>query len=198
MKPSGIQTDGAMLVHMGGVAVCVLLLIAAWFFGLAPLLSDNHASATGVQRADATELEATQATQSLHELSNRLEDLQAELDDQPIGLQSASRINPLLAELAQWSEEQRLSITRTNARRPVQLTYYDYVPIELAGEGGFGALIGLLDRLKKDRADLGVVAFQIARMQGGNEVAFQLDLAWYVLNDEGIRAIESTATAPTP
>ncbi|MGB0768762.1 MAG: type 4a pilus biogenesis protein PilO, partial [Phycisphaeraceae bacterium] len=194
-----IFEGGATPIHFGGGALCALLLSAGWVLGLGPLLSESQQATTVQQRADAAETEASERQEELDRLQQSLAAIRQQLEDQPISLSSASRINPLLATIASWSEEYRLSITRTRAGRPKALTYYDYVPIELAGEGRYGDLLAFFGRLHRDRGDLGLVAFEVRRMSTSGEVAFDLDLAWYVVRvDEGLPGEGATAGVPTP
>ena len=115
-------------------------------------------------------------------------------------LPDLAQINPLLAQLADWSELHNLSITRTNAGRPEALAYYDYVPVQISGEGSFGALLAFFDRLNSDRGDLGLVSFKVNRMAAGSGVSFDLELAWYVLSDDVQEQAspQPTALVPTP
>ncbi|MFK7789189.1 MAG: type 4a pilus biogenesis protein PilO [Phycisphaeraceae bacterium] len=187
-----------MPIHLVASVICVALLLVGWMFGYAPLMSQNHEATTLVEQADQAELEASRAKQTLDRVAEKMASVQAELDAQPVDLQSASQINPLLAQLAKWSELQGLSLTRTNAGRPVALAYYDYVPIQVAGEGEYADLLHFLKRVNSDRGDLGVVSFQVVRMPSSNGVTFELELAWYVHGDEIEDAVEATATVPTP
>lgn len=197
MKLQGRHNDGVMPIHLGASVVCCLLLIAGFAFGYAPLMSQNQKSTTVIEQADQAEVDATRVKQELDSISEKLVSVQSELDEQPVGLQSASQINPLLSQLANWSEVHGLSITRTNAGRPEALAYYDYVPLQIAGEGGFTALLGFFDQINDERGDLGLTSFQLTRLSTGKGVSFELELAWYVLGEETPQPFEATATAPT-
>ena len=199
MKSQGLTSDGVMPIHLGGAVVCCLLLAVGWAFGYAPMMTQNHEALTLVEQADQAEIDEKQVKQELDQLANELDAVQASLDEQPVNLQSASKINPLLSQLAQWSELHQLSITRTSAGRPVALVYYDYMPIKIAGEGGFAELLAFFKRMNVDRGDLGLVSFNVNRMAGGSGVTFELDLAWYVLSDDAQgQADQATASVPTP
>ncbi len=197
MKPQGLQSDGVMPIHLGAAVVCILLLMMGWVFGYAPLMSQNQQATTLVEQADQAEIDAARVKQELDRLTEKLTTIQNQLDEQPVDLQSASQINPLLSQLAKWSELDGLSITRTNAGRPEALAYYDYVPLQIEGEGGFAALLGFFNRINSDRGDLGLVSFQLTRMPDGKGVSFELELAWYVLDGEAQEPVEATATVPT-
>lgn len=199
MNSQGLTSDGVMPIHLGGVVVCGLLLAAGWGLGYAPLMTQSQEALTLVEQAEQVEQDEKKVKQELDQLVGELAAVQASLDEQPVSLQSASKINPLLAQLAQWSELHELSVTRTNAGRPEALAYYDYVPITIAGEGGFAELLGFFKRMNRDRGDLGLVSFNVSRMASGNGVTFGLDLAWYVLSDEAQdQAGQATASVPTP
>lgn len=194
MSVDSITNRGATPVHIGGAAVCVVLLVCGWFLGLGPLLTENHQATSALEQAIEAESIASQSKGELDRLTAELEGIRAELSDQPVNLQPATEINPLLAELAVWGDEHELSITRTRAGRAQALAYYDYVPIKLAGEGGFGHVLGFLRHIHQGRGDLGVVAFSARRLNSGAGIAFDIDLAWYVLSDDA-NTPEEQATA---
>jgi len=198
MKLERMTESGAMPIHIGGGVVCALLLLSGWLLGLGPLLTDTHQASTIVQHADQTERDADQGKAEMDRLTAELQRVQSGLDNQPVSLEPASQINPLLAQLADWAEEHRLAITRTNSGRPIELSYYDYVPITVTGEGGYADLLGFFRRLYDDRGDVGIVSFRARRLATGSGVSFELELAWYVVSDadqqpEGVL----TASVPT-
>ena len=197
MKPQGRYNDGVMPIHLGSLLVCILLLLIGFVFGYAPLMSQNQQSTTVSEQADQAERDAARIKQELDSTTEKLVSVQSELDKQPVGLQFASQINPLLSQLAKWSEMHGLSITRTHAGRPKTLAYYDYVPVQIAGEGGFTALLGFFDQINGNRSDLGLTSFQLTRLPAGKGVSFEIELAWYVLGEETPQPFEATATAPT-
>ena len=202
MKLKHLYDQGVMPIHLGASLLCAGLLAVGWLFGLGPLMSENHQATTVQQQATQAEDKAKAVKAQLDQMAKELAGLQEKLDEQPIDLQSAKAINPLLAELAGWSEQHNLSITRTNAGRREALAYYDYVPIDLAGEGGYGDLLGFFTRLHKQRGDLGLIRFSVSRMPSGSSVRFEMGLAWYVLSDDAPGALEederATASVPTP
>ncbi len=195
MKRTTKRTQGLLPIHLGGAAVCVVLLALGWLLGLGPLLSDTQAASSTIEEARQAQ-QATQAGKAeLDALTQRLEATQAELDQRPVSLQSADTINPLLAELAGWADEHQLELTRTNAGQPIALAYYDYVPIMLAGEGAYGELLGFFHKLHAGRGDLGVVSFNVARRAATAGVAYEIELAWYVKSrNPGVP--EATASVP--
>jgi len=201
MKSSTRFDDSVMPIHLGAAAVCVVLLVVGYAFGYAPLMTQNKQETSLLQQAEQAESEARQIKTKLDHLDNQIAQVQVALDEQPVNLKPASQINPLLAQLAAWSELHRLSITRTNAVRPVSLAYYDYVPVKVSGEGSFGELLGFFKRMNTQRGDLGLVSFNVSRMPTGKGVSFELDLAWYVLDgasQEQQAPTQPTASVPTP
>lgn len=183
MKLSHLYDQGVIPIHAGASLLCVGVLAVGWAFGISPLMSESHQATTVLDQAEQAEFEAKQAKGDVDQLVAELASVQAELDEQPVNLQSASQINPLLAQLANWSEQHRLSITRTSAGRREALVYYDYVPIDVAGEGGYADLLGFFRKLHIERGDLGLISFSVTRMPTGG-VSFEMGLAWYVLSDE--------------
>ncbi|MFN3166841.1 MAG: type 4a pilus biogenesis protein PilO [Phycisphaeraceae bacterium] len=195
MKASTITDRGTLPLHVGGAVTCATLLACGWFFGLGPLLTDTQQTAAVNQEYQHAQQAARESKDRLNKLEARLEDVRARLSQQPVHLESSASINPLLAELARWADEHGLSMTRTQAGRPVSLAYYDYVPISLAGEGAYPDLLGFMRQANHARGDLGVISFNAARMGAQGGVAFQLELAWYVVSDE---AQGAPATAAVP
>ena len=200
MKSQHGFDDAVTPIHLGAVVLCGVLLGVGYLFGFAPLMSQNQQETSLIEKAEYAESQATQIKQQVDQLDAELSDVQLALDEQPIDLKPASQINPLLAQLAEWAELHKLSITRTNAGRPKSLAYYDYVPVSINGEGSFGEMLAFFKRMSTDRGDLGLVSFNVKRMPAGTGVSFELDLAWYVLNGESIQPVPSqpTASVPTP
>lgn len=201
MPQETLYERGPMPIHMAGSLLCVAFLSAGWFFGLDPMLAHSQQSLSVAGQADQAEQDAKLAKSSLDRLSAELERVRGELDGRPVSLQRATAINPLLAELATWSERHDLLITRTQAGRPASLAYYDYVPIGLAGEGGYQDLLAFFSQLHSGRGDLGIVAFSTQRMPGTSRVRFDLELAWYVSSEQGQPSevdgpVPSTASVP--
>ena len=189
MKLDARQPNATAPLHLGGAVVCMALLAGGWLFGIEPMLAQTNAQSNVVQQADKAQKDAGKAKAGLDRVRAKLDKVKAELERQPISLESAEQINPLLGQLAKWSEQHALSITQTSAGRPIALMYYDYVPISLAGQGGYGDLLAMLHQLREGRRDLGVVSFSAKRMTTtqGAKVGFTIDLAWYVVaqDDDG-------------
>jgi Tfp pilus assembly protein PilO len=198
MKLSDLYDYGVMPIHLGAATLCAVMLIAGWAFGLGPLMTESHQATSIVEEAEQAEAQAKQAKHQLDGLFDELQRVEQELDERPLSLHSAKQINPLLAELAKWSELHDLSITRTNADRREALTYYDYVPIQISGEGGYGNFLSLLQRLHEQRGDLGVITFGVRSNPAGGGVAFELELAWYVLSDDMQAGPVTGPTAEVP
>lgn len=186
MKLDQFDPKGTLPIHLGGGAACVAVLLCGWLFGLNPLMSQNTQGAAAIDQAQQAEQQATAAKAEIDRVTRRLEQVRSELEHQPMSLSSSSQINPLLAQLAAWADEHRLTITRTRAGRPEALRYYDYVPIQLAGEGRYADLLSFFQSLHTARGDLGLTAFTVRRIQkqSGASVGFELDLAWYVVAEQ--------------
>jgi Tfp pilus assembly protein PilO len=201
MTHRSLQSYGIAPIHLGASLLCFTLLGAGWWLGLRPLMSESHEATAVVAAAQAAEREAEAATREFQRLADALADAEAKLEAQPIDLQDAGQINPLLADLAARSERHALEITRTNAGRAIALTHYDYVPIKLAGEGRYADFLALLTGLYEQRADLGVVDFSLARQPTGG-IAFEIQMAWYVRSDrlleEQAPDAQPTAAVPVP
>lgn len=201
MQLKHLYEQGVMPIHAGASALCLGVLAFGWVFGLGPLMSDSHQATSVLEQAEQAEFEAKQVKDKLDTLTAELALVQEKLDEQPVSLQPVSQINPLLADLAKWSEQHRLSITRTNASRRVALTYYDYVPVEIAGEGSYSDLMRFFEKLYKERGDLGIIRFSVNRQSAVGGVSFEMDLAWYVLSDDAEESLDppgrATASVPT-
>lgn len=193
MKQNNLYDHGVMPIHIGASVLCGALLLGGWAFGLGPLLDETQQASSVTEQAEQAEAEAKRVKGELNRLIQELDEVQLQLDQQPVSLLSASEINPLLADLARWSELDNLSVTRTNAGRPEALAYYDYVPIEIAGEGRYAELLSFLNRLHGERGDLGVITFDINRKPAGQGVTFEIGLAWYVLSDDMEEGLEPGA-----
>lgn len=196
MKLGAIKDNKTMPVTLVGVAVCAVLLLMGWLIGLGPLMSESQQATKVVAEADAAEAEAKISKAELDRLQKDLKAIKKRLKEQPVGLKPARQINPLLMEIAAFAKTKKLSITGTRAGQPVALAFYDYVPIELSGEGTYADLLGFIRHVHEQRGDLGVVAFSANRTKGGAALAFDIKLAWYVLSDNTGAKHGATAAAP--
>lgn len=201
MNLRNIYDYGTTPIHVTSASLCAVLLGMGWVLGFGPLMSQSTQSMSVIEQAEEAEFEAKKVKGELHRLSQQLESVEQQLDEQPVSLLSATQINPMLVDLAGWSEAYRLTVTRTEAGRRQALLYYDYVPIEVAGEGSFSDLMGFLKHMHTNRGDIGVTGFVIKRQASGLGVSFEIDLAWYVLSDDVEVAPENgpqpTASVPT-
>lgn len=193
-----LQNQGVLPIHLGGAALCLIIVAAGWWIGLGPLMSDSEQAFSFVQEATLAEEQAAQSQSELVKLEHSLAQIKAELFKQPVSLEPASQINALLGELADWAEGHELNITRTNAGRPVALAYYDYVPISLAGEGAYVDMLQLLSQMHEQRGDIGLITFNASRLPSQAGVKFELQLAWYVISDDAAAQQPVTASVPTP
>lgn len=184
MKLNKLNDNGQMPIHLGGAVLCVALLGVAWSMGLGPLLTQSNESSAMTHQHEQVQGESRASSESLKQLQARLDAVRQQLDRQPVNLEPSSEINRLMAELAGWSDANRLVVTRTQAGRPVALPYYDYVPISLSGEGGYLDLLQFFRRIYEGRGDLGVVSFSATSMGESGGVLFQIELAWYVVSDD--------------
>lgn len=198
MRFDQLIEKGAAPIHAGGLLACMLLMGAGWLLGLGPLMDESQQATTVQEQAMQAEQEAKLSKSQLDQLTAKLDEVREQLDQQPVSLEQSTRINPLLAQLAQWADDHRLSITSTKAGRSLTLAYYDYVPITVAGEGGFGDLLAFIKTLHQGRGDIGVIAFNARRLTQNAAIGFELELAWYVLGEEAEADPEqATAAAPT-
>lgn len=183
MKMQGLNYGGAKQIHIGGGVLCAILLAMSWLLGLGPMLTETHQATSVVEDADGAEALAKQDKAKLDQLTIDLQQIRVSLEQDPITLESASQINPLLNELAEWAKANDLSITRTRAEQRVEMAYYDYLPITLSGEGGYNDLLNFFKKLHSDRGDLGVLSFNAKRLSNGSTLGFEIQLSWYVLSD---------------
>lgn len=201
MKLDALSTNTLTPIHAGGAVLCTALLAAGWLFGLSPLMAQTSEDTTVVEQAERAQQDAERTKVGLDRLRARLDEVKADLQRQPVSLSSADQINPLLAQLAEWSETHELSITQTRAGTPIALMYYDYVPISLEGEGQYSDFLALLRELRTSRKDLGVVSFDAKRVitPAGPGIGFSVELAWYVIadDDNGINEQEQADTPAT-
>lgn len=190
-----LSKQGVLPLHIAGAVVCSVLLIMGWFVGVSPILAESNQGETIVRQAMKAEREAQQAKHELDKLTKSLDKVREQLEHQPVSLATATEINPLLAQLASWADEHHLAITQTQAKRPQSMRHYDYIPIQISGEGGYANLLAFFNQLHKDRGDLGILGFSIRRIQtkDGPGVGFDLQLAWYVVGEQ---QQEESATGP--
>jgi|GEM_PF-2197477 len=188
-----IEKHGVLPIHIGGLLLCASVLVCGWFLGLGPMLRESYQTSTLAAEADDAERELQVSREALDRKSDELDATIKELDLQPVNLESSVQINSLLSDLASWSDDNQLIVTRTHADRPVAMAYYDYVPIRIAGEGTYANILKFLAEIQHGRGDLQLVTFSVSRMTREAMLSFEFDLAWYVLND----TTQSSSQPPT-
>lgn len=185
------------MIHGTGAGLCLVLLAAAWVFGVAQILSESDTK-TSLIEDDARALRDAEAAEAgLDRAKQHLEAIRSDLNQTSIRLQPRTELNPLLGQLADWAETHRLIMSRTQAESSVSLAYYDYVPIRLAGEGAYVDFLSLMDLVVDERSDLSVQRFDVRRQSGSTsaQISFEIDLAWYVLKPTDLPA-SSTGDSP--
>ena len=168
-------------VNALGICVCVVLTMLFNIAGVLPVLREHAHNVKQHVELESQKTKAAKLAAGANGLASRLRKVGQALDEAPVQLQTTRQLNQRLALLAALAAECGLSIDQTHSDRPYGSTWYQTVPIRLAGEGTYPTCALFLSRLRQTFPDTGVSAFELSGQPDSNSAAsqFTFDLVWY-------------------
>jgi Tfp pilus assembly protein PilO len=165
------------------LGVCVAVTAAFALFGFAPLISGHHDFLAQRESLVAQEQQAAQLETSLANLRERVEADQRALAGHTLALKSVANVNSQLAEISSLATECGLRVEDIRPDSAVSGTYYDTVPVAVAGRGTYRDCTAFLNRLRRTLPDTGVATVELVANTGERtgQGKFRLDLQWYAL-----------------
>ena len=174
-----IQLTAARKAHLIGALACLAVAGLGYRFGVYPLQSEDKTPAQWQAEIDQAQAKAQRQAQAVQRFEEELTGSDRRLHERPMQLLQATQVNHRLAALSDLAGAHGLVLDASQPGGETRLAYYAYVPIQLAGQGGFTQVIGFLGALHTDFPDLSVRAFEMKRgaVDGGR---FSLTLNWFV------------------
>lgn len=181
MNPTTPSRFRCWHVNALGVCTCLVLTLVFHIAGMLPVLREYAQNVKQNVELEGSKTQAAKLAAAADKLARRLRKVGQALDDAPVQLQTTRQLNQRLAHLASLAAECGLAIDQTHSDRPYSSTWYQTVPIRLAGEGTYPTCALFLSRLRQAFPDTGVSAFELSGQPTNNSAAsqFTFDLVWY-------------------
>ena len=182
MKPSPSTKSSCLWIDAAGVAVCLALCLSTYFAGIHPILGRHDACAAKRTELAARRDELHRLSAILQGLRDRRTSVSEELAQSSLRLQSASRTNHRLAEIAELATKCGLKVDAVQPGEATAGNLYDIVPISLTGTGQYPTCVQFLHKLQKVFPDTGVISLNLVGGDPGGRrsaASFECRLKWH-------------------
>ena len=186
-------------VHAVGSGAALALAAAVYVLGIGPWLA--RAGELEKERAALTAAleQAERQRASLAASANAIAGARRKLESSRVQLRPLATLNQQIARLTELAAACGLRIGQVTPGQAAVGTRAAAVPITLGGVGGYGQLVGLLERLRDEHPDVIVNGYRLAAVpaagteNGPREAQFTLDLSWFSAPDA-----QASAAVPRP
>lgn len=176
------------VVHGVGAGVCLLLSLLLYVVSISPMLA--HHKAQQVMRAELeTERDkAQQIDQVAQRMQAELVSTERAVADYALELQPVTALNRRVSQLTALATQIGLQINEIRPKQPKAGTFYQTVPIRVAGEGSYLASSAFIHALHATLPDMAVASLRldgrVAMGQQGTVSTFEFELIWYAEPDQ--------------
>lgn len=169
------------IVDATGVGICVLASVAAYVFGIDPMLEQKASVASQRQELRVQRKICAEVQASAKALESQLVAAQEELAEAQIRLQPSSRTNARVAALAALLGNHGLEIDDVHIGQKLASTRCTVVPIGITGRGEYGRSVALLNELIRTFADTSVAKLELVGNPATTDqtAKLRLELLWY-------------------
>jgi hypothetical protein len=175
-----------LYVDLIAVGVLVALALAAYLFGVRPVIQRHHG--LDIREVELNTLRSKEKGLSTRvvRVASEIKKMKHELANNAIQLKSASQINSQLARLGALTGKCGLKLDQLRPDKYLSGSRYQTVPIYLVGSGNFPACVKLLGELKRGFSDTSVASFEINGdpTKPDEPTRLRVDLLWYALADD--------------
>jgi len=168
-------------IDAAGLGACLVVSIAAYLFGVVPLMRQSAAAHDLAQQLEHQKQTASDTLKSHHTLKQRLEHAQEALNEAPFRLRPISHLNQYLAQITNLATKSGLTLHEIQPGQPASLRYYRAIPIRLSGTGTYRVCALFLHQLNKKFPDTRVSSMKLlaASHPTNPEAQITVDLAWH-------------------
>ncbi|MFC1635702.1 hypothetical protein ACFL5Z_12750 [Planctomycetota bacterium] len=166
-----------------GAAICLVTSGAVYFAVLNPISKQRSFLAGQRDELAARRDESSRLSTSMLGLNNQLAEVQGELGNNAIRLESSDRINQRLAALTALFTDCSLAVDDIQAGKISAGPMWDLVPFNISGRGKYTQCIAFLHKLRRTFADMSVARFRLegnpAKFDESGRFRFQL--IWHTM-----------------
>jgi Tfp pilus assembly protein PilO len=170
-------------IDAAGIGLTVVLTLALLFGALTPV----NARVKQLSAARQTAARESQRHAGLitagRMLQNEIEKDRQEIAAAPMKISSEGALNQRLADLAQLSNECRLTVDNLKPDEAIPTVHFLIVPVQMSGRGSYQSCAMFIHALHQQLPDVDVRSFKLAGIP--NDPAsmgrFEFQLGWYAL-----------------
>lgn len=174
-RPSLWRIDAA------GVAVCLLLTVVVYAMAVQPVLDQKTEVLAQRQKLEQQRQRANELTGTLAKIRRQLVKIERAAAESEVRLKPVGNLNEQLAALTDLADDAGLRVDGVQPGEPTHGRRYETVPIELTGNGSYGACAAFLHRLHRSLPDMGVAGFELSATPRSPEdpAEFRFELTWF-------------------
>jgi len=169
------------VVDAMGVGICLVASIAAYVFGIAPMLEQKASLASQRQELRAQRQRCAEAEGAAKHLESQLAAAQEQLAEGRIRLKPSSGTNQRVAALTALLDDHDLEIDDVQIGEVLASTRCTVVPISIAGRGDYKKSVTLLNEFIRTFADTSLAKLELVGnpAASGQAAKLRLEMLWY-------------------
>jgi Tfp pilus assembly protein PilO len=177
----GALKQQQLLADAAGVVVCVALLAAGYYFGIASVLRQKGIASAQHRQLAAVREKASVAKGSVRQLKERIAALKSSAPRDVLKPAYAVRANARLQEITSLAAARGLTLKGVEPGQARNDARYRATPLRLTGTGSYRGCVQFLHDMRQNLEDTTVVDFRLSGIPeaAGSPVTFDLDLCWY-------------------
>lgn len=164
-----------------GIAVCGLILLAAWFAAIAPLMREGSAVRARHRQLASQRQRAAAAAANVRHLKQQLAQVHALQPQDVLQPAQMGRTTSRLKQITSMAAARGLEIKGVEPGASRQEADYQAMPLRLTGTGNYRGCVAFLHDLRTTLHDTTVTGLRLsgAPEAPGAAVSFDFDLCWY-------------------
>ena len=176
------------VVHGTGAGVCVLLSLLLYVMAISPMMAHHQAQKVMQAELEAERDKARQIAQVTQRMQAELVSTERAVADYALKLEPVTALNRRVSQLTALATQIGLQINEIRPRQAQPGTFYQTVPIRVAGEGSYLASIAFIHALHATLPDISVASLKLyGRVVPGQQETvstFEFELIWYAEPDQ--------------
>ncbi|MFB3890805.1 MAG: hypothetical protein ACE15C_02150 [Phycisphaerae bacterium] len=169
-------------IDMAGMAAIAAGALLVYWFGVRPVVLAKDLASAQRSQLDAQRRGLAHTASRADAAAKRLIAIRAELAKLPVQLEPAGSVNTRIRRLADLAAADGLKIDEIQPSDAAYGPDFGWVPIRLAGGGGYKAWTAFLHDLAMSFPDTAVDSFELSGKPGAptSPVEFRVSLVWFV------------------
>ncbi len=162
-------------------AVYVVATILFYVITIRPILGRQETTASQTKTLQSQRRNTSQLARRAANLTERLDESRAALEESPLQLKPVSTLNQRIARLTSMARAEGLMVDRVEQSEVIYAKKYNKVGITLTGSSGYRQWARFLNALAQNMPDVVVDSFELVGTPQRSDVPtfFRIDLIWY-------------------